>query len=236
MSRHSGHPRYNPIARNPTTRVSQVIDESEEDIPLTRADFLNLAGICEGSLFAIAFIAGWFLDVRPVGQMYWDWWSFVVGLIATLPMLLLFGALYWIDIAPLRRIRKMLAEMISPLLSRCRWFDLLLLASIAGVCEEVLFRGFLQSWLGRWDLTMAIVVTSIVFGLMHCVTPTYAIVATLIGGYMSGIMFLVDEPNLLVPITAHAVYDFIGFLILAAEHRRTQRQSPLPLVGPSENE
>ncbi len=206
----------------------------DEDIPLTRSDFLNLAGICEGSLVAIAFVAGWLLNVKPVAELYWDWWGFVVGLAATLPMLLLFGVLYWIDIAPLRQIREMLSEMLSPLLAQCRWFDLVLLALMAGVCEEILFRGFMQLWLSQWGLMMAIIVTSIIFGLVHCVTLTYAIVATLIGGYLSGIMFLVDEPNLLVPITTHAAYDYVGFLILVAEYRRAQSKGPLPLtIDPS---
>ena len=101
---------------------------------------------------------------------------------------------------------------------------------MAGLCEELLFRGTLQIWAsGQWGLPTAIVVVSIVFGLVHFVTPTYFILAAGIAAYLSDTMYLVDRPNLLIPITTHALYDYIGFLVLVAEYRKSQRQSPLPL-------
>jgi membrane protease YdiL (CAAX protease family) len=198
--------------------------------PLDRSDFLNLAGLCEGGLVVIAFAVGWFVHVNPVQQLYFDWWSVLVGVLATLPMLILFAVLYWTDLPPFRRIRELLSEMLSPLLAQCRWFDIVLLAFMAGLCEELLFRGTLQIWASaHWGLPSAIVVVSIVFGLVHFVTPTYFILATAVAAYLSGTMFLVDRPNLLIPITTHALYDYVGFLILIAEYRKSQRQSPLPL-------
>lgn len=197
------------------------------DKSLDRSEFLNLAGICESSLFALAFVLGWFMDVWPVQQLYFDWWSLLVGIAATVPMLPLFAVLYWTDLPPFRRIRQMLLEMLSPLLSQCRWYDIVLLAFMAGLCEEVLFRGTLQLWAtAHWGLPTAILMASVVFGLVHFVTPTYFIVATAIGAYLSWTMSLVERPNLLVPVTTHAVYDYIGFLVLVGEYRKSQQTAP----------
>ena len=67
--------------------------------------------------------------------------------------------------------------------------------------------------------------TAILFGLVHCVTPTYAIVAAVIGAYLSGTMYLVPRPNLLIPVTTHAVYDLFGFLIVIADYRRRSAEA-----------
>ena len=48
------------------------------------------------------------------------------------------------------------------------------------------------------------------FGLAHSVTRTYAILATIIGLYF-GWLWLATG-NLLVPITTHAVYDFLALV------------------------
>jgi membrane protease YdiL (CAAX protease family) len=196
------------------------------DEQLTRSEFLNIAGITEASLVAIAFILGWFMNVSPVQQLYFDAWSVLVGVLATLPPIVFFGILYWFDPAPMREIRDLLSDWLAPLLSECRWWDIVLLALMAGLCEELLFRGTLQLWMtANWGLTAAIVSGSVLFGLVHAVTPTYAVIATLMGAYLAATMYLVDRPNLLVPITTHAVYDYVGFAVLISNHRRTESQT-----------
>jgi len=47
---------------------------------------------------------------------------------------------------------------------------------------------------------------------LHTITPAYALLAALIGLYLGGIWMATD--NLLVPITIHAVYDFLVLLYL----------------------
>ena len=52
----------------------------------------------------------------------------------------------------------------------------------AGIGEELLFRGVVQAllerWLGPW---IALGVASILFGLVHALTPTYALLAAFAG-------------------------------------------------------
>lgn len=194
-------------------------DDANEQ--LTRSEFLNMAGVCEASLVAIAFVLGWFMEVRPVQQLYFDVWSVLLGVVATAPLLVVFAVLYWLDPPPMRTIREMLTETLGGLLEECRWFDLVLLAFMAGLCEEILFRGTLQLWIAsHWGLTVAIVGSGIVFGLVHAVTPTYAVLAAVIGWYLSGTMYLAEQPNLLIPITTHAAYDYVAFLVLVRDYRR----------------
>jgi len=66
------------------------------------------------------------------------------------------------------------------------WIVFVLFAGIApGLCEEVLFRGYMQQRLvRRWGVATGIVVTSILFGLLH-ISP-HAISATLLLGFWFG--------------------------------------------------
>ena len=96
---------------------------------------------------------------------------------------------------------------------------LLVIASMAGIGEECLFRGVLQPELAGWlGVPMAVVVTSTLFGLAHSITPTYAVVAGLIGAYLGALAALTG--NLLVPVIAHALYDFAALKFLTSTERQ----------------
>ena len=91
---------------------------------------------------------------------------------------------------------------------------LLLLALLAGLGEEALFRGMLQAWLaGMVTPWPAVVLTGIVFGALHPVSTTYVLLAGLAGAYFGTLLVLTG--NLLAPIVAHAGYDFVALLVLA---------------------
>jgi len=91
---------------------------------------------------------------------------------------------------------------------------LALLAVLAGLGEEALFRGVLQPWLaGAVSLWPAVVLTGIVFGALHPVSATYVVLAAAAGAYFGALLVLTG--NLLAPIVAHAGYDFVALLLLA---------------------
>jgi membrane protease YdiL (CAAX protease family) len=76
-----------------------------------------------------------------------------------------------------------------------------------------LFRGLLQTGLSTvssWWL--GLIITSIIFGLLHFVSLLYAVLATLIGLYL-GFLFIIFD-NLAVPMIVHALYDFVALLYL----------------------
>ena len=56
------------------------------------------------------------------------------------------------------------------------------------------------------------IVLSLLFGLAHALTRTYAVLATLVGFYLGFLFWLTG--NLLAPILAHAVYDFVALVYL----------------------
>ena len=102
---------------------------------------------------------------------------------------------------------------------------------LAGIGEEALFRGIIQTtladWLNQW---VALAVASALFGLGHLVTPAYAVLAGLLGLYLGGLSMVFD--NLLLAIVVHALYDFVALTYLVHKHK-TQRE---PSTGPRLNE
>jgi len=73
----------------------------------------------------------------------------------------------------------------------------------AGFAEELLFRGVLQARFG-------IVIASIIFGLVHFISPLYVIITALMGLYIGAFYYFTE--SLLVPIQMHFIYD-LGVLV-----------------------
>lgn len=182
-------------------------------VDLTRRyDFLGAAVLFEGSLIGVAGALGWWFEIDPLGQLAWDVGGLLWGLAATLPMIGLFLAANRYPLGPLRRIKELLHEALGPSLATCRWYDLLLIAAVAGFGEEVLFRGVLQP-------LMNLFWSNVVFGLVHFITPAYALLAGAIGAYLGWL--LNESGNILAPVIAHGLYDFLAFLVVAREYRET---------------
>lgn len=142
------------------------------------------------------------------------------GVVATVPpliALLLVRAVPW---RPLRRVGEFLSTVVGPALAACSLPELALVALLAGLGEELLFRGALQPLLG-------LPVASLLFALAHFITPTYAVLTGLMGLYLG---WLAETSGTLwVPITTHALYDFIAFLVVIRDIRR-------PTDGPCPDE
>ncbi|MEX1230303.1 MAG: type II CAAX endopeptidase family protein [Planctomycetaceae bacterium] len=196
---------------------------------LERSFFLNMAAVFEGGLLLVALFLGWLMGINPIQYLYADAEAVGWGLLATVPMLILFAISFRYPVGSMRTIKKILIDTLGAPLAACRWYDLSLLGILAGVTEEVLFRGFLQIWFERGGLWTGLICANVIFGLAHFVTPMYAVLAGLMGLYFSWIFAWQEPRNLLIPITTHAVYDFIAFWAVAVEYRRQlqKRQSAL---------
>ncbi len=85
---------------------------------------------------------------------------------------------------------------------------------LAGVGEEMLFRGVFQAAFEFWSDSpwVALALASVVFGLMHAVTGGYVVLATLMGAFL-GWLWLING-NLLTVVVAHGLYDFLALLYL----------------------
>lgn len=201
-------------------------DQSPEPEQLTLSQFLVGAAVFEGGLLLIAFALGWLVGVHPTAELTWSLKDFGHGLLATLPMLLLLAACWISRSKGLKQIRGFLRDVLGPFLDRCRLIDILFLALLAGVCEEVLFRGLVYQFIRPFNPTLAIIVTSLLFAAAHAITPLYAFLAGFMGLYLTALMTVDPSPNLLIPITAHTAYDFIGFLLVTWDYRRNNRGAP----------
>jgi membrane protease YdiL (CAAX protease family) len=117
-----------------------------------------------------------------------------------------------------RQLVQTVQDHLGPLLISRSSGELAGIAILAGVAEEFLFRGVMQVGLGRvLPDGLALTITSVAFGLAHFLTPTYALLAFLAGAYL-GALFLL-QGNLLVPMVAHALYDFIALTCLVRRYR-----------------
>ena len=96
-----------------------------------------------------------------------------------------------------------------------------MLGGIAGLCEELLFRGCLQEAMVKpLGPVWGIVVPSVLFGLAHSATPRYTILAFLVSLYLGFVQF--KWQNLLIPIIVHSLFDVIGFMIAFLMARKDQ--------------
>jgi membrane protease YdiL (CAAX protease family) len=178
-----------------------------------RRDVLLLALLVEGGLVGLAWGLGWLLGEPPLEKVRWDLAGVGLGLAASVPMLLLFVVLVRWPVGPFRRMKQFFDEVAGPLFRHCTVLDLAVISLLAGAGEEMLFRGVLQAaFTGRLGPAAGLGLASLLFGLMHPITPTYVAVAALIGAYLGWAWAACD--NLLVVVVAHAVYDFIALVVL----------------------
>ena len=120
------------------------------------------------------------------------------------------------------RISSKLFKGLKPLLPLCHQplLILILISILAGLGEELLFRAFIQEFLGIW-------LTAIIFLLPHLGLPlnlpnildrfllTFFYLGT---GLLLGI--LAREIGLLAAITTHSLYDFSAFLLIKTKYNK----------------
>jgi len=139
----------------------------------------------------------------------------------------------------LRRIEELLEQSLVPSLRRFRGWQLMALAAAAGIGEELCFRWALQGiveagllrWLAGWQLAggpeiwaygVALGLVSVLFGLLHAITPGYFVIAAAMG-LIFGLLVPVGL-GLVGVMIAHAVYDYLAFLWLCGRW-------PFPAAG-----
>jgi uncharacterized protein len=183
--------------------------------------FFKTACLFEASLIIVALLLGWIADINPFASLYFSEPAMLIGVLGTLPLLLLFQSLVYLSQKSVVDIKNLLLKTLAPSLHQRHWTDLLLLASIAGVSEELLFRGVIQPWISSaWGITAGLYASNIIFGLVHAVTPLYALLVMVVGYYLSVSMTIGGgESNLLIPIIIHSLYDFFAFIMLIRLYR-----------------
>ena len=142
------------------------------------------------------------------------------GLLATLPM---FALLYLERRSPfvwLRELWDLSSDLLGPIVARVTLAELVLVSLFAGVGEELLFRGFLQTWLGEHGLLVALILPNVLFGILHWISPGYAVCTFCVGLYFSCLLHFADSVNLTALMVAHSLYDLVALMCLAREVRQ----------------
>lgn len=180
----------------------------------------------EGGLGLLACLIGWCCGYWPLSTLHFTSDGILWGILGTLP---LFSGLLLIDrypFGPFASLRRVVDKLLLPMFRGFKIWQLLVVALLAGLGEEIFFRGLLQGGLFVWlqphvaeylALAISLGLASLLFGLLHPITRTYAILCMLVGVYLGGIWIVTD--NLLAPITVHALYDFLALVYLLRSNR-----------------
>ena len=179
--------------------------------------FRLVAGLVEGAMAVVAVALGWLLGVAPLESFAWSWGGLVAGGLATVPLLVLVAACARWPLGPLGRLMRVIDERLVPLFRDFSLLDLAALAVLAGLGEELLFRGVIQAAMsgaigGGTGTLVGLAVAASLFGAAHWITAEYAALAGLIGLYLGAVWLW--SGNLLAPMAAHALYDFLVLVYL----------------------
>ena len=162
----------------------------------------------ELALGVVALALAWVFSVPLLVAFSGPWLQAVTwGIFATVPLLLMMVWFEFSRAAWVRELRAYVDQVLKPLFDGISPAGIFLIALFAGVFEELLFRGVIQTALeGPLGLWPALLLASILFGLAHAMTRAYFIVTTLMGIYLGGLYVWTDQ--LMVPILAHFLYDW----------------------------
>jgi membrane protease YdiL (CAAX protease family) len=158
------------------------------------------------AVFLLAAALGWeYWQHAGLWQAWrWSFWCLPWSVLAALPSAVMIGLLE----SPLRqRVRwlqafhELLTTSFAAFLGALRWPEMVILSGLAGLSEEVFFRGVLQQEIG-------IVFASLVFGMLHAISLPYMVWATLMGGYLGWLLHVTQ--TLWIPILTHTIVDIVG--------------------------
>ena len=152
-----------------------------------------------------------------------------LGAAATLPPLALLWLWLKCPFRPFTELVRVVDELLVPMFRNCRVLELAVISVLAGLGEEMLFRGVIQQavegWVGeQFGWWVGLAAAAVLFALVHPVTLTYALLAGLIGLYLGSIWLATG--NLLVPIVVHSAYDFLALVYLTRVRVRGSGDKP----------
>ena len=195
----------------------------DEEFTLDRDQVMVMTFAVEAGMGAAALAIGYYFDIPFAKTIHLtppDWFSLGIGAVAAVVGALIALIAQRLPFAFTRRLKEDSARVVTNLLGRCTRPDLVGVALLAGMGEELLFRGLLQQGLlyavpenlipaGPWIVTG---IVAILFGMLHSISIPYIIVATIASVGLS--VLFITTGDLLSCIVCHAFYDLVLLLVL----------------------
>jgi membrane protease YdiL (CAAX protease family) len=224
------YPLYGPFVSLP--RLKRAIESGVPGMRL-RAYYGTIVGQW---LLAVLALTVWLQAARPLpelGLALRFGWRFWVGLVIALAAM----------VAMARQARRLLGDTskqgsLRHMLERVLFLlphtpeelrTFRALSVTAGICEEILFRGYLiwyLSWLmGLWP---AVLVSSLLFGLAHSYQGASGILRTVLAGLLFALLYLLTR-SLWIPMLLHAFIDInSGRAAYALTQTPEEEREPTP--------
>ena len=179
---------------------------------MNRKVLLLITLLVEGGLFLFGLLLIGGQDAMQ-SKFNFSWSATAYALLFCIPLLAVLYLSVRTQWTPLYRLKQEIDEKVLPIFANCNISDLTIIALLAGTGEELFFRGWLQSALiNKFGMLMGILIVSLIFGLAHYLSITYAIYAFLTGLYL-GLIYQAFG-NLYIVMVIHAVYDFVALMYL----------------------
>ena len=180
----------------------------QKPFPGKRRTLLKISVLVEGGMFIAALLLGLLFGVPFWEEARIGLASAAAGVAAGLAMLAAAAAVTESSLPFAVQMRKDIERLLG-LFRGATLVDFLLISALAGLGEEALFRGLLQTWLaGHTGLPLAIGLAAAAFGLAHFISWAYVAFAAILGLLFGGIYAW--SGNIAVPMIAHAAYDFVA--------------------------
>lgn len=206
-------------------------DVIEQRVSRTRVYVRTILFIWLPTALLLSLVALGHIDSESIG-FRWDNNMMSAGAIALLVIFIVYSAC---SIIGLRRDSSKDKEILASL-AHIKWLMpqapkelnifVLGVSVSAGICEEILFRGYLLTELSAYmPVYLAVIVSSLLFGLPHLYQGPIHILRTAFVGLGFAMLYLATD-SLLVPIVLHALFDMHGgFLAYTVLTRNKDKQS-----------
>ncbi|HEX4415186.1 MAG TPA: type II CAAX endopeptidase family protein [Lacipirellulaceae bacterium] len=185
---------------------------------LDQANGFAMAVMVEGGLALLAIVLAWVFSVSLRDQfpptvklvaIACGW-----GVAATLPMLLVFWLLVNSKRPLLRQLRDQVDWLIREMFPTRSISQFAMVATLAGVGEELLFRGVLQAKAAQWTTPfVGVLIASLLFGFAHALSKLYFAFAVAVGAFLGWLTIACHD--LVAPMVAHGLYDFLALAYLS---------------------
>lgn len=183
---------------------------TEQDNP--RTFLIAIAGTAFLGVIAVGFSV--VADTPLAPQFHWSLPDALIGFAGTVPLAVF---LFWVmktSQPVIAQFRQSQIEYFAGIGFRFTPFRIVVMSVCAGVFEELLFRGVLQTSMAKVaPVAIAILLSNLIFGAVHWRTALYALIAGLVGVWI-GVLFAFTG-NLLTPMVTHGVYDLIALYVTA---------------------